>query len=76
MERKLQLEEYRDKEDCIKVVDYWQMDMDTEQGQELFADPNKTALDRGYEGPMIKFPTHEVYKCKRSSCLVKNKVLY
>ena len=72
LERKLQLEEYRDKEDCIKVVDYWQMDMDTEQGQELFADLNKTALDRGYEGLMIK-PIHEVYKCKRSHAWLKIK---
>jgi len=72
LERKLQLEEYRDKEDCIKVVDYWQMDMDTEQGQELFADLNKIALDKGYEGLMIK-PIHEVYKCKRSHAWLKIK---
>ena len=72
LERKLQLEEYRDKEDCIKVVDYWQMDMDTEQGQELFADLNKTALDKGYEGLMIK-PINAVYQCKRSHAWLKIK---
>ena len=72
LQRKIQLEEYRDKEDCIKVVDYWQMDMDSEQGQELFADLNKTALDKGYEGLMIK-PINAVYQCKRSHAWLKIK---
>ena len=72
LERKLQLEQYRDVEECIKVVDYWQVNMDLDSGQELFADLNKTALDRGYEGLMIK-PINAVYQCKRSHAWLKVK---
>ena len=72
MERKLALEEYRDKEDCIKVVDYWVVNFDKPEGQELFDDLNKTALEKGYEGLMIK-PTHDIYKCKRSHAWLKVK---
>ena len=72
LDRKLALEEYRDKDDCIRVVDYWQVNMDTDSGQELFKDLNKTALDKGYEGLMIK-PINEVYKCKRSHAWLKIK---
>ena len=72
MERKLALEEYRDVEDCIKVVDYWVVNFDKPEGQELFDDLNKTALEKGYEGLMIK-PTHDIYKCKRSHAWLKVK---
>ena len=72
MSRKLALEEYRDKEDCIKVVDYWVVNFDKPEGQELFNDLNKTALEKGYEGLMIK-PTHDIYKCKRSHAWLKVK---
>ena len=72
MSRKLALEEYRDKEDCIKVVDYWVVNFDKPEGQELFDDLNKTALEKGYEGLMIK-PTHDIYKCKRSHAWLKVK---
>ena len=72
MQRKLHLEEYRDKEDCIKVVDYWVVNFNKAEGQALFNDLNKTALDKGYEGLMIK-PTHEIYKCKRSHAWLKIK---
>ena len=72
MSRKLALEEYRDKHDCIKVVDYWVVNFDKPEGQELFNDLNKTALEKGYEGLMIK-PTHDIYKCKRSHAWLKIK---
>jgi len=72
MERKLALEEYRDVEDCIKVVDYWVVNFDKPEGQELFDYLNKTALEKGYEGLMIK-PTHDIYKCKRSHAWLKVK---
>ena len=72
MERKLALEEYRDVEDCIKVVDYWVVNFDKPEGQELFDDLNKIALEKGYEGLMIK-PTHDIYKCKRSHAWLKVK---
>ena len=72
MSRKLALEEYRDKDDCIRVVDYWVVNFDTQGGQDLFDDLNKTALEHGYEGLMIK-PTHDIYKCKRSHAWLKVK---
>ena len=72
MSRKLALEEYRDKDECIKVVDYWVVNFDKPEGQELFNDLNKTALEKGYEGLMIK-PTHDIYKCKRSHAWLKIK---
>ena len=72
MERKLALEEYRDIEDCIKVVDYWVVNFDKPSGQELFDDLNRIALEHGYEGLMIK-PTHDIYKCKRSHAWLKVK---
>ena len=73
MDRKLALEDtFVDKEDCIKVVDYWVVNFDKPEGQELFDDLNKTALEKGYEGLMIK-PTHDIYKCKRSHAWLKVK---
>ena len=38
----------------------------------MFDDLNKTALEKGYEGLMIK-PTHDIYKCKRSHAWLKVK---
>jgi len=72
LDRKLALEQYRDKADCIKVVDYWIVNFDKPEGQELFNDLNKTALEKGYEGLMIK-PSHDIYKCKRSHAWLKIK---
>jgi len=71
-DRKLALEEYRNVDDCIRVVDYWVVNFDKPEGQELFDDLNKTALEKGYEGLMIK-PTHDIYKCKRSHAWLKVK---
>ena len=72
LDRKLALEEYRDKDDCIRVVDYWVVNFDTQGGQDLFNDLNKTALEHGYEGLMIK-PTKAIYQCKRSHAWLKIK---
>ncbi len=71
-DRKLALEEYRHVDDCIRVVDYWVVNFDKPEGQELFNNLNKTALEKGYEGLMIK-PTHDIYKCKRSHAWLKIK---
>ena len=49
----------------LQLVDAVKMDLDTDEGRTQFAQMNKTALDEGYEGLMIK-PIHEGYKCKRS----------
>jgi len=50
-------------DECIKVVAYEQMNIDTETDR--FKAMNKIALDNGYEGLMIK-PITGIYECKRS----------
>ena len=59
-------------DDCIKVVDATLIDFDTDEGKAVFDEMNAEALEKGYEGLMIK-PTHEVYKCKRSHAWLKVK---
>ena len=59
-------------DDCVKVVDATLIDFDTEEGKAKFDEMNAEALDKGYEGLMIK-PTFEVYKCKRSHAWLKVK---
>ena len=56
----------------IRVVDYTNVDFDTEEGQETFDAMNKEALDKGYEGLMIK-PASAIYECKRSHAWLKVK---
>lgn len=58
--------------ECIRVVDYTLIDFDTEQGKAQFQKMNKTALDEGYEGLMIK-PKQAIYECKRSHAWLKIK---
>ena len=61
-----------DKESPIRVVDYHEIDFDTDEGQKQFQALNKTALEKGYEGLMIK-PVNELYTCKRSHAWLKIK---
>ncbi len=56
----------------ITVVDATLVDFNTTEGTEQFDAMNKEALDKGYEGLMIK-PIHEGYKCKRSHAWLKVK---
>ena len=56
----------------IRVVDYTTVDFDTEEGQATFDAMNKEALDKGYEGLMIK-PASAIYECKRSHAWLKVK---
>ena len=56
----------------IKVVDAFDINFDTEEGQAEFDKLNKHALAEGYEGLMIK-PDNEGYKCKRSHAWLKVK---
>ena len=58
--------------DCIRPVDAFLTDLDTEDGQKFFKEFNKEAIDKGYEGLMIK-PMNEVYTCKRSAAWLKMK---
>jgi len=54
------------------VVDKVECDFDTEKGQKIFKDYNKMALDKGFEGIMIK-DKDAVYECKRSHYMLKAK---
>jgi DNA ligase-1 len=56
----------------IRVVDYHEIDFDTDEGQAQFQELNKTALEKGYEGLMIK-PVNALYECKRSHAWLKIK---
>ena len=59
-------------EDVIKLVDYEIINFDNESGQKKFSDMNKEALDKGFEGLMIK-PNDNFYECKRSHAWLKIK---
>ena len=59
-------------EDCIKIVGATMVNFDTTEGQATFDAMNKEALEKGYEGLMIK-PAFDTYKCKRSHAWLKVK---
>jgi DNA ligase-1 len=59
-------------EDCIRVVNFHTIDFDTDARQAQFQKLNKTALEKGYEGLMIK-PVDALYECKRSHAWLKIK---
>ena len=56
----------------IKLVDYEIINFDNDQGQEKFSEMNKEALEKGFEGLMIK-PNNNYYECKRSHAWLKIK---
>ena len=73
IERKEKLNELAQTfEDAIKLVDYEIVNFDTEEGQIKFSDMNKEALEKGFEGLMIK-PNDNFYECKRSHAWLKIK---
>ena len=57
---------------CIRLVDYETINFDTEDGQSKFAKMNNEALEKGYEGLMIK-TMNDYYECKRSHAWLKIK---
>ena len=59
-------------DDVIKLVDYEIINFDNEDGQSKFSAMNKEALDKGFEGLMIK-PNDNYYECKRSHAWLKIK---
>lgn len=71
LERKTILENLKF-EECIREVDWTRCNLDTEQGQKIFKDMNKTAIAEGYEGLMVK-PIDAIYQCKRSPAWLKIK---
>lgn len=56
----------------IEVVDTLQVDLDSAAGAAVFRQYNKTAIEAGFEGIMIKDPD-AVYECKRSTSWLKQK---
>ncbi len=74
-DRHLQLQDLLSdtKEDSnIFVVDKVECNFDTEEGQKTFKDYNAMAIDKGFEGIMIK-DRDAVYECKRSHFMLKAK---
>lgn len=56
----------------VAVVGHELVDLDTEEGKARFTEINKTAIDGGYEGIMIKDP-QAPYELKRSTAWLKQK---
>lgn len=56
----------------VRCLDHSVVDLDTEEGQRLFAMYNKSAIENGYEGIMIK-DLDAPYECKRSVSWLKLK---
>ena len=56
----------------IKTLDWENVDLDTIEGQKRFVDLNKSAVEGGYEGVMIKDP-NAMYECKRTHSWLKAK---
>ena len=74
-DRHLQLQDLLSdtKEDSnIFVVDKVECNFDTEEGQKTFKDYNAIAIEKGFEGIMIK-DRNAVYECKRSHYMLKAK---
>jgi DNA ligase-1 len=56
----------------VHCLDHAVVDLDSEEGQRLFAMYNKSAIENGYEGIMIK-DLDAAYECKRSTAWLKLK---
>lgn len=61
-----------DKTGCIDIISQIEVDLDTYVGELQFKEYNKEAIDRGYEGIMIK-DIDAKYECKRSASWLKMK---
>ena len=73
LDRKKQLDQLSQTfESCIKLVDYAILNFDDEKDNQKFSKMNKEALDKGYEGLMIK-PSENYYESKRSHAWLKIK---
>jgi DNA ligase-1 len=56
----------------VTVLDHAVVDLDSDEGQKLFSMYNKSAVENGYEGIMIK-DLDALYECKRSAAWLKLK---
>ena len=66
------LETIPESSDTMFVVEKIECDLDTVEGQKVFSGYNKIALDKGFEGIMIK-DVDALYECKRSHFMLKAK---
>ena len=56
----------------VQTLDWENVDLDTIEGQNRFVELNKSAVEGGYEGVMIKDPK-AMYECKRTHSWLKAK---
>jgi len=56
----------------IKTLEWENVDLDTNEGQKRLVELNKSAVEGGYEGVMIKDPD-AIYECKRTHSWLKAK---
>ena len=56
----------------VQTLDWEDVNLDTQEGQDRFVELNKAAVDGGYEGVMIKDP-EAPYECKRTHSWLKAK---
>ena len=56
----------------VQALDWEDVDLNTQEGQDRFVELNKAAVDGGYEGVMIK-DTDAPYECKRTHSWLKAK---
>ena len=56
----------------VKTLEWENVDLDTIEGQKRFVELNKSAVEGGYEGVMIKDPD-AMYECKRTHSWLKAK---
>jgi DNA ligase-1 len=66
------IEEHKDALQHVQALDWEDVDLDTQEGQDRFVALNKAAVDGGYEGVMIK-DVNAPYECKRTHAWLKAK---
>jgi len=66
------VEEHKSVLQHVQALDWEDVDLDTQEGQERFVALNKQAVDGGYEGVMIK-DVDAPYECKRTHAWLKAK---
>ena len=66
------VEENQDVLKHVQALEWADVDLDTPEGEKRFVELNKTAVDGGYEGVMIK-DVEAPYECKRTHAWLKAK---
>ena len=66
------VDQHKDVLKHVQTLDWEDVDLDTQEGQDRFVELNKAAVDGGYEGVMIK-DIDAPYECKRTHSWLKAK---